>query len=233
MTRKIMLLTGGSRGIGLAVAREAVRRGWFVSLGMRDASALPGGLTDDSAEAVPYDGFAGGEGDWVAGVMQRHGRVDAVVCSAGAFDPDSIVTEDDAAVLRLFEINVHAPRRLVTAAWAPLVAGGQGRVVVMGSLSGKRVKSSGSALYSVSKFAAVGLAHALRHEGWEHGIRTTAICPGLVATDMGVIASAGTVPAEAMTQAEDIATITLDAIGLPGTVSQAEITINCQLDGLY
>jgi NAD(P)-dependent dehydrogenase (short-subunit alcohol dehydrogenase family) len=114
MTRKIMLLTGGSRGIGLGIACEAVRRGWFVSLGLRNADTLPEGLTPDAAEVVGYDATAGGEQDWVAGVMDRHGRIDAVVACAGLLEHDSIVTGDDAKVLRLFEVNAHAPP-----AWLP------------------------------------------------------------------------------------------------------------------
>jgi NAD(P)-dependent dehydrogenase (short-subunit alcohol dehydrogenase family) len=233
MTPKTMLLTGGSRGIGHAIAREATRRGWFVSLGLRDASRLPEGLEADTAHAVEYDALTGGEDAWVEGVMRRHGRIDAVVACAGLFEHDSIVTDDDEKVRRLFEVNVHAPRRLAAAAWQPLIDAGGGRVIVLASLSGKRVKTSGSALYSFSKFAAVGLAHALRHEGWDHGIRATAICPGLVATDMGVSASGGAYPVEAMTQVDDLAVLTLDTIEQPGTLSQAEVTVNCQPDGIY
>ena len=95
------------------------------------------------------------------------------------------------------------------------------------------MKSAGSGLYSFSKFAAVALAHALRHEGWDDGIRATAVCPGLVATDMGLDAAGGAYPADAMTQARDVAKVTLDAMEMPNTLSQAEITLNCQLDGIF
>lgn len=228
-----MLLTGGSRGIGLAIALEAVRRGWFVSLGLRDASALPEGLDSNVAEAVAYDALQGGEGEWVKGVMERHGRIDAVVASAGLLEHDSIVTMDDAKVQRLFAVNAHAPRRLAAAAWQALTDSRDGRIIILASLSGKRVKNSRSALYSFSKFAAVGLAHALRHEGWEQGIRATAICPGLVATDMGLSAANNSFPSEAMTQPEDLAVLTLNTIETPGNLCQSEIAFNCQLDGIH
>src|SRR5690606_41521504 len=79
---------------------------------------------------------------------------------------------------------VHAPRRLAKAAWEALAASGRGRVIILASLSGKRVKSAAAGSYSLSKFAAVALAHALRHAGFDKGIRATAVCPGFVATDM-------------------------------------------------
>ena len=231
--RKVMLLTGGSRGIGHAIAREAIDRGWFVSLGLRDAPALPAGIAENAAEAVQYDAAAGGEQSWVNGVLERHGRIDAVVASAGILARDRIVTGDEAAVQRLFEVNVHAPRRLAAAAWEPLADSGAGRIVILASLSGKRVKSAAYGLYSFSKHAAVGLAHALRHEGWERGIRATAVCPGLVNTDMGASAANGSLPPEAMTQPGDLAALVLDAIAQPGTLCQAEITVNCQPDGAF
>lgn len=233
MDRKVILLTGGTRGIGRKIADEAIARGWFVSIGARDPKAQDLGLAGEDAELVQYDAAKGGEGDWVAGVLERHGHIDAIVACAGIFEGASIVTPDEDRVQHLFEVNVHAPRRLAVAAWDALKVSGQGRVIVLGSLSGKRVKSAGSALYSLSKFAAVGLAHGLRHEGWDHGIRATAICPGLVATDMGAGAAGGAFPMEAMTQAEDVAKVTLDAMEMPNTLSQAEVTLNCQLDGIF
>lgn len=234
MDKKVMLLTGGSRGIGRAISIEAVKRGWFVSMGVRDPSVLSGEaeFTSNEAEVVRYDASEGREADWVEGVVARCGRIDSVVACAGIFDPESIVTQDDARVVDLFEVNFHAPRRLAAAAWDALVSSGNGRIIVMGSLSGKRVKMARMGLYSTSKFAAIGLAHALRHEGWDHGIRATAICPGLVATDMGA-AAGSTLPPEAFTQPEDVARLTLDTIEQPPTLSQAEITLNCQPDGIF
>lgn len=233
MDRKVMLLTGGSRGIGYAIAREAVARGWLVSLGLRRAPGLPRGIDAGSAEAVSYDAAAGGEAEWVSGVLSRHGRIDAVVACAGLLQHDSIVTAEDDKVVDLFAVNAHAPRRLAAAAWEPLKASGAGRVIIMASLSGKRVKSARSGLYAFSKFAAVGLAHALRHEGWNHGIRATAICPGIVDTDMGATAAGDALPREAMTRPADLARLTLNTIEQPGTLSQAEIALNCQLDEMY
>ncbi|WP_226941767.1 SDR family NAD(P)-dependent oxidoreductase [Pseudooceanicola spongiae] len=165
--------------------------------------------------------------------MARHGRVDAIVASAGIFTSSSIVEASEAEVDTLLEVNLRAPRRLAMASWAALKKSGRGRVIILGSLSGKRVASAGSGLYSVSKFAAIGLAHALRYEGWDHGIRATAICPGLVATDMGETAAGGARAAEEMTQPQEVAHLVMEAIGLSNTASVPEIHINCRTDGIF
>jgi short-subunit dehydrogenase len=83
----------------------------------------------------------------------------------------------------------------------------------------------------MSKFAALALSHALRKEGWEDGVRATALCPGLVATDMGE--SVGNMAPEQMTQPEDLARLVSMALNLPNTASLAELNVNASLDDYY
>lgn len=232
--RPVMMLTGGSRGIGADIARAAQALGWHVSLGLRDTAAIPEGLDPEALDTFAYDATdRDAEEAWAEIVVARHGRVDAIVASAGIFTSSSIVEASEAEVDTLLEVNLRAPRRLAMASWAALKEGGRGRVIILGSLSGKRVASAGSGLYSVSKFAAIGLAHALRYEGWDHGIRATAICPGLVATDMGETAAGGARAAEEMTQPQEVAHLVMEAIGLSNTASVPEIHINCRTDGIF
>lgn len=227
---KVALISGASRGIGAAVARRLFDAGWTVSLGMRDP-ALP-----DWAKAAPervhciaYDAFdRAAPAAWLADVTARFGRVDALVANAGISIPKTVVDISDDEFDRLIDVNVKAPRRLAAAAWEPLCASGCGRVIVLGSLSGKRVKSARSGAYSVSKFAAVALAHALRHAGFEQGVRATAICPGFVATDMA--AALTDRPADLMTSPDDLARVIALLIDLPNEASVAEFCVNCQLE---
>jgi NAD(P)-dependent dehydrogenase (short-subunit alcohol dehydrogenase family) len=121
--------------------------------------------------------------------------------------------------------------RLVREAWPHLTANGHGRVVTIVSLSGKRVNVASSGLYAVSKFAALGLAHAIRHAGWDEGVRSTALCPGLVATDM--MRGLTDVPMEAMIRPEDVARIVALVLELPNTASIAEVPINALFDKSY
>jgi NAD(P)-dependent dehydrogenase (short-subunit alcohol dehydrogenase family) len=161
----------------------------------------------------------------------RFGRIDAVVNNAGIMIPKSVIEAADADLDAILEVNVKAPLRLVREAWPHLAAGGEGRVVTIVSLSGKRVKMAGSGVYAMTKFAALGLAHAIRHAGWDKGVRSTALCSGLVATDMA--RGLTSLPLEAMTRPEDLARIVALLLELPNTASIAEIPINALLEEAY
>jgi NADP-dependent 3-hydroxy acid dehydrogenase YdfG len=227
---RVALISGASRGIGAAIAERLSQDGWLLSLGMRKPE-LPSWADPERVHVAAYDAHRPQEQDWVEAARKRFGRIDAVIASAGIVSKKTIVEADDVEMDELFEINVKAPRRLIKAAWNDLATSGAGRVVVLGSLSGKRVKSKTSGLYSISKYASVALAQAVRHAGFDLGIRATAVCPGLVATDMGL--SVTDRPAELLTDPRDVARIVAMLIDLPNEASVAEFTINCQLEESY
>lgn len=230
--RRVALISGASRGIGDHVAAELFRQGWAVSLGMRNPVMPTWAGSDDAVDFVhlaEYDANdAGAEGRWVADAMQRFGRVDAIIANAGIMIPKTVIEAEDEDIDAMLAVNVKAPRRLAKAAWEPLCESGQGRVIILASLSGKRVKSAGSGSYAVSKFAAVALSHAIRQAGFEKGVRATAVCPGFVATDMAAGLTAR--PAELLTQPADLARIIALLVSLPNEASVAEFAINCQLE---
>lgn len=228
MTR-VALISGANRGIGAAIAGELAAQGWALSLGMRAPAPLDGA---PDAQLHAYDATRGEEAAWVAAALARFGRIDAIVANAGLVSRSTVVEAQDEELDALFEVNVKAPRRLAQAAWPALCASGRGRVLIMSSLSGKRIKSTGGGLYSLSKFAATALAHALRHTGWEQGVRATAICPGFVATRMGREA-AGVENDDDMTRPQDVARIAAMLLDLPNEASVAEFAVNCRLDASY
>ncbi|GEO84798.1 MULTISPECIES: SDR family NAD(P)-dependent oxidoreductase [Alphaproteobacteria] len=231
--RRVALISGASRGIGDHVAAELLRQGWAVSLGMRKP-IMPvwAGAGADYVHLAEYDANdAGAEALWVQDAVRRFGRVDAVIANAGIMIPKTVIEADDEDIDAMLAVNVKAPRRLAKAAWELLCKSGRGRVIVLASLSGKRVKSPGSGSYSVSKFAAVALAHAIRHAGFDKGVRATAVCPGFVATDMA--AGLTDRPAELMTQPDDLARIIALLVSLPNEASVAEFAINCQLEEFF
>ena len=104
-------------------------------------------------------------------------------------------------------------------------------------MSGKRSKGR-LAAYSASKFALLGLCQTMRNEGWATGIRVTAICPGWVNTDMAAEVRSGpsnrwpTQPmeAEAMTQPEDIASMSAELLRLPNRAVPFELAVSSSLE---
>ncbi|HEX2526598.1 MAG TPA: SDR family NAD(P)-dependent oxidoreductase [Geminicoccus sp.] len=228
---RVVLISGGNRGIGAATARELASNGWNVSIGVRRPDSVPDDLRE-RCHVQAYDAAdRQSEAAWVEAVAGRHSRIDAVVANAGIMIPKTVIEADDSDLDALLDINVKAPLRLARAAWPYLVASGRGRVATVVSLSGKRVKTAQSGLYSVSKFAALALSHAIRQAGWDHGIRSVAICPGFVATDMAF--SVTDKAANEMTDPKDIARIVAFALDLPNTASVSEIPINSSLDDSY
>ena len=222
--RRVALVSGGNRGIGAAIVRALAEQGWDVSAGMRRPRAMP-----EAAQVHRYDAQdRTSEAAWVAAAVERFGRIDAVIANAGIMIPKTVIEAEDEDLDALLEVNVKSPLRLVRAAWPQLVACGRGRVVTIVSLSGLRVKTPRSALYSVSKFAALALTHAVRQTGWDDGIRAVAVCPGFVVSDMS--AAVTDRPPETMTQPDDLARIVAFVLDLPNTASIATLPINSTLE---
>ncbi|QIE56068.1 SDR family NAD(P)-dependent oxidoreductase [Pikeienuella piscinae] len=226
---RVALITGASRGIGAAIARRLQDEGWTLSLGMR-TETRPEGI-DASAHVIQHDCLKADEAGWVDVVRERFGRIDVVICSAGVMTPKSVIEATDDELDRMWEVNVKSPRRLIRAAWPQLCESGRGRVVLLASLSGKRVKSETSGAYAMTKHAVMALNHGVRQAGWRHGVRATAVCPGFVATDMARAITDH--PAEEMTQAEDVARLVSLALETPNEAAVAELHVNCLLEEFY
>jgi NADP-dependent 3-hydroxy acid dehydrogenase YdfG len=229
---RVVLVSGANRGIGRAIAEELYSQGYFLSLGARDPDRLVPLLGQmDAAKVLGHEFQArdsASAATWVAATVERFGRIDAVVNNAGVVHSFKVDDPDEAKLDEMWEVNVKAPLRLIRAALPHLRQAGSGRVVNVVSLSGKRVKSAEIGGYAMTKHAAAALTNALRHAGWDDGIRATSICPGLVATDM--TAEVTTVSREEMIQPAAIAQLVATVLSLPNSASVAEIPINCVLE---
>ncbi len=227
---RVAMISGATRGIGLAVAQELARRGHAVSLGVRRPQSVPvnmqaaaGGCLVHSYDATDRSSHSA----WLAATIERFGRVDTLVNNAGIAPQITFENGTDAALDEIFEVNVKAPFRLIQAALPQLKASGQGRVINIASLSGKRVYGLNVG-YQMSKHALVAMTHAVRRAGFDDGVRASAICPGFVATDMtsGVVEF----PREQMSNPNDIAVLVATLIDLPNTTSVAELLVNCRYE---
>ncbi len=220
---RVVMVSGAARGIGRAVTERLLAVGYTVSAGVRDASRLPAhpALTADA-----FDAAAPGSAEaWVAATIARYGRVDALVNAAGINPRATLFDTDESAFDSMWTVNAKGPMRVIRAAWPHLVAAGEGRVVNIASLSGKRVRNDNLG-YAMSKFAVMALTQEVRRQGWEHGIRATAICPGFVNTDM--TAHVTKVSRDAMSRPEDIAALIEAVLRLPNNATVAELLVNCR-----
>lgn len=226
---RVVMISGANRGIGAATARLLAARGCRLSLGARDPQAIDAdGLGAEAMVARWEATEPATSAAWVAATRERFGRVDAIVMNAGVALDAGLMDEDESAIDRMWEVNFKGPLRLARAAMPELRRAQTGRVAIVASLAGKRLLSPSLLGYSASKFAAVALTHAIRREGWDDGVRATAICPGMVDTRM--VADLPTPPGQFRIDPETIAETVAYALSLPNEAAVAEILVNSRLE---
>ncbi len=223
---RVVMISGANRGIGAAVAKCLHDKGYIVSLGARDVSqieALTNGWDADRVLLSAYDArdeqTAKG---WVAQTVDRFGRLDGIVNNAARYSDFTIEHGDLDDLDDVLAVNIKGPLLLLRHGMPHLRKTGQGRVVNVASMSGKRVVGKHVG-YAMSKFALMAMTAQTRSDGWDDGIRATALCPGFVATDMAAaLTDRGP---ETMTQPAELAEIAALAIALPNTASVPEFRV--------
>ena len=236
---RVAMISGASRGIGLAIAKRLMAEGYRLSLGVRhDTAGLPpapiAALATGNADRVwvsPYEATdRAAPGAWVQRTVEHFGRLDVLVNNAGILRVVDIEEDQEEWLDELWEVNVKAPLRLIRHAFPHLRASGTGRIINMVSLSGQRVMGRAVG-YAMSKAALLAMTHTARHAGWNDGVRATAVCPGWVNTDMteDVVA----LPHKEMTQPDDIASSVAMLLSLPNNASVAEFNVNCRLESKF
>ena len=227
---KVILISGANRGIGRQIAEKLLTEGYALSLGVRAPESLDDSnfSNHDRVLIHPYEATdKQSHISWVQATIDRFGKIDGVINCAGVLTRLQFEEDNEEELDRVWDINVKAPWRLTREAFPYLKKSGEGRVVNIVSMSGKRVKGI-LAGYSVSKFAFLALNQSMRNVGWDDGIRVTAICPGFVNTDMA--SNVQSVAPEKMTQPEDVAEVVAMVLRLPNTAHIDEICIKFNLE---
>ena len=207
------LITGGSSGIGLAIARALGEEGYRLTISARRPDKLEAAaqqLRDDGfdVEAVPANMTDEEEiAKLVAAHKERLGRLDVLVNNAGLGIGGAVADTETKKLDLQLNVNLRAVYLLARES-IPLLkeAGaehGKALMVNTASIAGKQGQGW-LAAYSATKFGVVGLSQALQKELANDGVQVTALCPGFVATPMTDWIE-GQVPKDEMIQTEDIA----------------------------
>ena len=234
ITGCVAMISGANRGIGAAMAEALHADGWALSLGARDMAALETSAAsyrtdDDGGPAVTLHRYDATDLDaaerWTAETIAAHGRLDCLVNNAGVAHPDVFEELTEDTLDEMWEVNAKGPFRMLRATLDHLRRSGEGRIVNVISMSGKRVRGTFAPGYAMSKHAAMALHHSVRRLTFPDGIRCTAVCPGYVQTDM--TADFGVDPS-IMIQADDLAEAVATILRLPNTASVAELLVTTE-----
>ena len=196
---KVVLVTGGARGIGLGIVHAFAAAGHRVMIADLGASGdwRYNLSSSDDLEQAKQNEASTGEVDAcevdvtdaeschraVAATLEKFGRLDVLINNAGVVDTGSIETFAEADWDRIFAVNTKGIFLMCKAALGALKASGEGAIVNTASIAGKEGNALMSA-YCGSKFAAIGINQALAKELAPDNITVNAICPGIVGTSM-------------------------------------------------
>jgi len=218
---KSALVTGGSSGIGLALARMLREEGYELTLVARQPEKLEAAAAELGAEPVAANLAL--EDDCVrvvAAHAERWGGMDVLVNSAGIGIGGSFGDQDTKRFDLQLDVNLRAAM-LVTREALPLLRTARGQIVNLASIAGT-IPTPGLAVYGATKAALISLTNSLNREEEEHGVRAVAICPAFVATRMTDWTG---IPGEEQIQPEDVAELVRTVLRLSPRARVPQIVI--------
>jgi 3-oxoacyl-[acyl-carrier protein] reductase len=218
LTGKVALVTGGSRGIGRAIAVALAEQGAHVVAAARgnnaDGTVEAIRAAGGSATAVSADVTDGASVEaMLAAALAHNGRLDILVNNAGVARDQLMLRMKRADWDDVMATNLTAAFTIVQAALKPMIRQRGGRIISIGSVVGQ-MGNAGQANYAASKAGLIGFSKAIAREVASRQITVNVVAPGLVATDM----------TQALTdkaQGDWSAQIPLGRIGTPEDVAAA------------
>lgn len=202
MVGRVVLITGGTRGIGAAISRSFAEQGAIVAAGYgraaEHAERLVTELTEHGVKASIHQGNVGSSEDCrrtVAEVIDRHGRLDVLVNNAGITIDKTVLKMTDEDWYKVIAVNLSGAFFMSQAALPHMIERGTGRIVNISSIIGS-TGNIGQANYAASKSGLFGLTKTLAREACFQlqragkltedsiGVTVNAVAPGFIATEM-------------------------------------------------
>ncbi len=185
--RKVAVISGASRGLGMALARRLLAQGWVVAAFSRS----PTPFTDEASQA-PDSRFHFEPIDatdhprlkkFVAAIHDRHGRIDALINNAAVAYDGALATFPEDRIASLIAVNLTSVLVLTKAVSRLMLLRSSGRIINISSIIGLR-GYNGLSVYSASKAGLLGLTRSLARELGPRKITVNAIAPGYLETEM-------------------------------------------------
>ena len=202
MHGRVVLITGGTRGIGAAISRSFAEQGAIVAAGYsRDAghaNELLAEIRHHGAEASVHQGNVGSSEDCrrvVTEVIEAHGRLDILVNNAGITIDKTVLKMTDEDWYKVIAVNLSGAFFMSQAALPHMIERGTGRIINISSIIGE-IGNVGQANYAASKSGLFGLTKTLAREACFQlaradklqedsiGLTVNAVAPGFIATEM-------------------------------------------------
>ena len=175
---KVALITGGNRGIGLAIAEKFKKDDFQVVVTHRSGSAPAGieGVTMDVTDTESVNAA-------VASVEAKYGKIDVLVANAGITKDGLVMRMSDADFDSVMDTNLNGAFRVARACTRGMMKQKSGRIIFIGSVVGM-LGSAGQVNYAATKSGLIGMARSFARELGSRGITANVVAPGFVETDM-------------------------------------------------
>jgi 3-oxoacyl-[acyl-carrier protein] reductase len=185
-----VVVTGGSRGIGLAITRRLAAAGYgVIAVARRESEELTAAIAEVSQGpgSIAFKAYDLGDIDGLAGfaksLRQDFGKIYGLVNNAGIGTEGVLATMHNSQIETLLRINVTSPIVLTKYIVRQMMADGAGRVINMSSIIGS-TGYNGLSVYGATKAAAIGFTRSLAREVGRLGITVNAIAPGFIDTEL-------------------------------------------------